>query len=83
LSAAVSGWAVWVWSWVVSVCAWAVWSVWSALISEPAGASVDCCGPPTKEIKLRNVKAVSCSATNRAAPSFFTVRRISLLIFFF
>jgi hypothetical protein len=29
-----------------------------------------------------NVKAVSCSATIRAAPRFFTVRRIILLIFF-
>jgi len=89
LSAAVSGWAVWVWSWSLSVCVWSVWSaaavwVWTGpLICESAGVppSRDC-GPPMKEIKLRKVKAVNCSATIRAAPSFFTVRRISLLIFF-
>jgi hypothetical protein len=67
-----TGWALTVWG-------------WAALISDPAGAVADCCGPPTKgAIKPINVKVVICSATIRAAPtSFFmpAVRRIILLIF--
>jgi hypothetical protein len=42
-----------------------------------------CCGPPTKETRLSKVKAVSCSATIRAVPRLFTVRRIILAIFFY
>jgi hypothetical protein len=71
----------------VAVGAWAGWgAVWAALISDPAGALADCCGPLAKgAIKPINVKVISYSATIRAAPiSFFRpgMRRISLLIFF-
>jgi hypothetical protein len=71
LTLAVGAWSVWVW-------------VWSALIFESAGALADCCGPPEKGInKPANVRVIICSAMRRAAPKFFLVRRISLLIFFF
>src|SRR5262249_58946403 len=46
----------------------------------PAGAWVDCCGPPLKgSIKLINVTAVICSATIRAEPTCLLCR-INLLM---
>ena len=78
----------------LAVGAWAVW-VCVALICETAGALFAtanpscggaercCCGPPAKGIsKPANVRVIICSAIRRAAPKFFFVRRISLLIFF-
>ena len=51
----------------------------------PAGGALGALGAlgplANTSIKLTNVKVVICSATSSAAPKFFFVRRISLLIF--